>query len=84
MKTKDLSEASVEILTKQQKAIKLLTGVLIGMLSTLLAIGIFLTIQQGKFSIFTVIPFCLLPIVIMNFSTLKKIKAELTSRDNLR
>ncbi|MES2518727.1 MAG: redox-active disulfide protein 2 [Bacteroidota bacterium] len=84
MKSKNLKEWSVEELLKQQKTIKLVTGVLIGMLSTLLIIGISLTFQEKSFASFIVIPIALLPIVFLNLTTLKKVKEELNSRENLR
>lgn len=84
MKNKNLNELSIEELLKQQKTTKLVTGVLIGMLSTLLILGIFLILQKTSFISFVVIPFALLPIVFLNFTTLKKIKEELNSRENFR
>lgn len=84
MKSKNLKEWSVEELLKQQKTIKLVTGILIGMLSTLLILGIFLTFQEKFFNSFVVIPFALSPIVFLNLTTLKKVKEELNLRENLR
>ncbi len=84
MKSKNLKELSVEELLKQQKTIKLVTGVLIGMLSTLLITGISLALQKTSFISFVIIPFALLPIVFLNFTSLKKVKEELNSRENLQ
>jgi len=84
MKSKNLTELSVEELLKQQKSIKVVTGMLAGMLISLLVIGIFLTFQKISFIAFVVIPIALLPIVFLNLATLKKIKQELNLRDNMR
>lgn len=84
MKSKNLTELSVEELLKQQKSIKVVTGMLAGMLILLLVIGIFLTFQKISFIAFVVIPIALLPIVFLNLATLKKIKQELNLRDNVR
>ena len=84
MKSKNLTELSVEELLKQQKSIKVVTGMLAGMLILLLVIGIFLTFQKISFIAFVVIPIALLPIVFLNLATLKKIKQELNLRDNMR
>ncbi len=84
MKSKNLTELSAEELLKQQKSIKVVTGMLAGMLILLLVIGIFLTFQKISFIAFVVIPIALLPIVFLNLATLKKIKQELNLRDNVR
>ncbi|MGL3000072.1 hypothetical protein [Flavobacterium sp. RSSB_23] len=82
MKSKNLSELSVEELIKQQKTIKTVTSVLAGMLFVLLLLGIWLTFQKPSFLVFIVIPFTLMPLLIFNLTTLKKVKAELSLREN--
>ena len=84
MKSKNLKEWSVEELLKQQKTIKLVTGMLIGMLSALFILGVFLSLQKTSFVSFIVIPFALLPIVFLNLTTLKKVKEELYAREKLQ
>ncbi len=79
-----LNELSIEELLKQQKTIKFATGLVIGGLTTLLIIGISLALQKTNFVSSIVIPFSLLPIVFLNLSTLKKIKKELNSRENMQ
>jgi cobalamin biosynthesis protein CobD/CbiB len=73
------SEMSVEKLHQQAKTIKVATGTLAGMLLVLLVMAIFLSIKKG-FSALVVIPFALLPIVVINVNSLKQIKKELESR----
>ncbi|MBD2757741.1 redox-active disulfide protein 2 [Spirosoma sp. BT704] len=73
------SQMSVEKLQKQAKTIKLVTGMLAGMLAVLLVMAILLSIKKG-FSTLVVVPFGLLPIVLINVNSLKQIKKELESR----
>ncbi len=73
------SQMSVEKLQQQAKTTKLVTGILAGMLAVLLVMAILLSIKKG-FSTLVVVPFALLPIVIINMTSLKKIKQELESR----
>lgn len=82
MKSKNLSELSIEELIKQQKTIKTIIGVLSGMLLVLLVLGIWLTFQKPSFLVFIIIPFTFTPLLIFNAVTLKKIKSELHSREN--
>ncbi|RZM08289.1 MAG: redox-active disulfide protein 2 [Pedobacter sp.] len=85
MENTKFNEMSTEKLLEQQKLIKLVTGVLIGMLMALLVIVILLTIKKGfnatSMSL-GVIPFALMPIAIMNWNSLKEIQKELSSRKN--
>ena len=84
MKSENLKELSVEKLLKQQKTIKLGTGILTGILTVLLGMGIFLPSKETSFAAVVVIPIALLPIVISNLMKLKKIKEELNSRESVR
>jgi hypothetical protein len=76
---KQFSEMSIEKLQQQAKTIKVITGMLAGMLAVLLVMAIMLSVKKG-FSALVVIPFALLPIVIININSLKQIKKELESR----
>lgn len=80
MSTKRYAEMSNEELLKSQKSIKVVTGLLAGMLLFLFAINIFLAFKKG-FSALNVVPVALLPIVFINMNTLKEIKKELNSRN---
>ncbi|MBC6110220.1 redox-active disulfide protein 2 [Pedobacter fastidiosus] len=70
-----LEELSNEELLKREKMIITVTYTLAGMLLLLFGLGIFLTFKKG-FTALTVVPIALLPIVIINFGNIKKIKAE--------
>lgn len=70
---------SAEKLQQQAKTIKVVTGTLAGILLVLLVMAIMLSVKKG-FSALVVIPFALLPIVIINITSLKQIKKELESR----
>ncbi len=80
MKDTKFKELSTEELKVKAKSLKLMTGLLLGSLSTLFALSLYNTITQ-KFTPLLVMPVALLPIVIINFSTINKIKAELSSRE---
>ncbi|AUD01887.1 redox-active disulfide protein 2 [Spirosoma pollinicola] len=82
MKNKNLSEMDSEALLKQEKSIKFLTGILIGALIALLAIGIISAYKNGQYT-FIILPLALLPIVFLNINNLKEIKKEITSRRNM-
>ena len=82
MKGQKFSEMSSEALLKQAKTIKVVTGMLAGMLLTLLVIGISMAFRQG-FNTFIIIPFGLLPIVFLNLNSLKEIKKELDTRKDV-
>jgi hypothetical protein len=79
MKIKNFTEMTTEKLLEQTKSVKALTGLLGGMLLVLFCTGLFLSYNKG-FNVFLIIPFALLPIVILNVNTLKEIKKELDSR----
>ena len=82
MKNQKPSEMSTEKLLEHQKTVKLVTGILAGMLTALLVISIFLAVKQKKYT-FIPIPIALLPIVFVNIKNLKEIKKELDSRNNV-
>jgi len=74
-----LSKMSLEELQKQEKSLKIATPILAVLLSVMFVSGIFLTSRQG-FSAFSVLPVAFLPLLIVNATNLKKVKAEIASR----
>jgi hypothetical protein len=80
MKQVPLSELSQEELLKKAKTLKAASTVLGGMLVVLAAASLYLTYLQG-FSVFSVLPVTFLPIFIVNVGNLKKIQAEIASRN---
>lgn len=80
MKNKGLKELSNEELLKNEKSLKTITGMLAGALLVLLIINIFLAFKKG-FSALSVVPIALLPILIVNFGSLKEMKKEIKSRN---
>ncbi len=81
MKQVPLSELNQEELLKKEKTLKAASTVLGGMLAILAAASAYLTYLQG-FSVFTVLPVAFLPMFIINLGNLKKIQAEIASRNN--
>ena len=80
MKQVPLSELSQEELLKKVKTGKIAISALGGLLIVLVAATVYLTYLQG-FSVFTVLPVAFLPLFILNVSNLKKIQAEIASRN---
>ena len=80
MKTKELNEMSNEELLKNEKSVKTITYILTGAIIALLVAIIFLTVKKG-FNALSVISLALLPIIILNFNTLKEIKKEIKYRN---
>ena len=80
-KEEDLSTLTIEELNKKAKTSKLATGALAGILIVQLAVGIYLTIQQG-FNVFIILPVAFLPILIINFTSIKKIDTEIARRES--
>lgn len=76
----DFSLLSLEELNKRVKTTKLTTGILAGLLILQFAIGIYLTIKQG-FNMFIVVPVAFLPILIVNYSNIKKLNEEIAKRN---
>lgn len=76
----DLSTLTLTELQKRAKSTKMASGLLIGIIIVQFITGIFLTIKQG-FSVFIIIPVAFLPMVVVNYSNLKKIKEEIAKRE---
>ncbi len=79
---KNFSEMTSEELVKTQKSLKTVTYLFGVILLLLFGLNIFLIANKG-FSASNVIPIALLPIFIMNMNTLKEMKKELESREQL-
>lgn len=80
MATKKPEEMSNEELLKNEKLIKTMLYILIFFALILLAVGIWLTIVQHKFSALTVIPLSLGIIALANANNLKTLQKEKKSR----
>lgn len=80
MKKEDYAQYSTEDLLKREKTAKSSTSLLAGIVIVQFIVGVYLTYKQG-FSVFTVMPFCFLPIVLINYSSAKKIREEINSRE---
>ena len=79
MNKKKLAELSDEELLKNEKNLKRINAMMVGAMAVLLVINIFLAFKKG-FSALSIVPVALLPILIVNFSTLKEMKAEIKLR----
>lgn len=80
MKKEDYSKYSIEDLTKKEKTAKVATIALGALIVMQFFPCLYLTYKQG-FNVFTVLPFTFLPLLMVNILTLKKIKAEMNSRN---
>jgi hypothetical protein len=79
MAQKQLSEMSLEELNAKEKKLKNATTFLVFCIAMLFGAGIFLTIVKG-FNTFTVLPFVFLGLVVSSKNELKKVQAEIKSR----
>ncbi|MDF7815318.1 hypothetical protein [Hymenobacter sp. YC55] len=75
-KKNDLIEMSIKDLIKKKKNTSFAAGILIAVLIVLFGITLFKTINKG-FTPLLLIPFGLLPILIMMFDQIKAINKEL-------
>ncbi|WP_316782541.1 redox-active disulfide protein 2 [Pedobacter frigiditerrae] len=80
MSKKSLSELSNEELLKNEKTLKTITSMLAGAILLLFIVNIFLAFKKG-FSALSAVPIALLPIVIINFNSLKEMKKEIKARN---
>lgn len=79
MKQKSVENMSTEDLEKSRKMIVILLGFLLGASIILLGLGVYITINTG-FSPILIIPITIIPIWLLNFHNLGKIKEELKKR----
>ena len=81
MKTKKLTELTNEELLKTNKITRLVTGILIGTIIALIVLNL-VNIMNGAQKWFVlVVPLGLMPIVIINYNSVRKIGKELKSRN---
>lgn len=82
MAKENFSELTTEELIKKKKTTTMATGVLAGMLTVLLIMATFLAIKQGATGISLIaVALGLSPILFINYNSIKRIHAELKSRD---
>lgn len=79
MKKEDYSKFTIEELTKKEKTAKTATIALAVIIVLQFLIGLYLTFKQG-FGVFTILPITFLPILIVNYLMIKKIREEINSR----
>ena len=80
MKSKTITEMTMEELQKYEKTMKTATIILGICVGIMFIISILLLVKRG-FSVQTVLPFAFLPLFIMNMTNWKKVKAEIASRN---
>lgn len=80
METKKLTELSNEELLKKSKTTKLVTGMLIGVLIGLAALNLFNIINGNQHWGVLAVPLGLMPIVFINYNSVREINKELKSR----
>ncbi|KOY87092.1 hypothetical protein AD998_13915 [bacterium 336/3] len=79
MTPEKLSKMKLQELEKQEKALRIATPVLGGLLVVMFVLSILLFIRQG-FSAFSTMPVAFLPLLIVNIINLKKVRKEIASR----
>jgi hypothetical protein len=75
------SKMSLEELNAKVKTLKSVTSIFSGILFVLVFAVVFLGIRKG-FSAISIVPVALIPILIINLGTLKKIQDEIKSRNS--
>lgn len=78
-----ISEKTTEKLEEELKGLKIITGALLGVLVVLFIVCIYGLLRKddnGIFSSLIVVPIALSTILPLNYGNIKKIKAELESR----
>ena len=78
-KQPQLSELSLEELEKRTKMTKFSSIMLIVAVSLQFFAGVYLTFKNG-FNVFIILPMAFLPLIIVNFTNLKKINEEIAKR----
>jgi hypothetical protein len=78
-KQPELSELSLEELEKIAKMNKFSSIILIIAIGIQFLVGVFLTFRNG-FNVFIILPMAFLPLIIVNFTNLNKIKDEIAKR----
>lgn len=81
MKENPYSKLSLDELNTKAKNLKKVTSIFTGVLMVLMFAVIFLAIRQG-FSMMTLVPTALLPMLIVNIMSLNAIQKEIKSRNS--
>lgn len=79
MKNNSLQDLKTEELRKKESITKVVTYMLAGALFLSFCLNVYNSINKG-FNALNVVPFAMLPILLLNFKNLKDIKNELNSR----
>jgi hypothetical protein len=79
MAQKQLSEMTEEELKKNVRMLTIAVAVIVASIIIMIISAVSSYAKKG-FTVYSVVPFAFLPIAIINFVNLKKIKAELASR----
>lgn len=80
METKKLSELTNEELLKRKKTTRLVTGMLIGVLSALTLLNLYNIINGDQHWGVLAVPLALMPIVLINYNSVRELNKELKSR----
>lgn len=80
METKKLTELTNEELFKKSKTTKLVTGMLVGVLTALTGLNLFNIINGNQHWGVLVVPLGLMPIVFINYNSIREMNKELKSR----
>lgn len=80
MASKKPDEMSNEDLLKNEKMLKAITYMLTGALIALFVVGIIMIAKKGLNALL-IIPITLIPVVLINFNSLKEIQKEIKTRN---
>ncbi len=80
MKSKKLTELSLEELKKQQKTLKIVSGAFIGVLLALCMVLIYTYFKAKELTLLMIMPITLSPLAILNYLNIRKIAREINLR----
>ncbi len=80
MKSKKLTELSLEELKKQQKTLKIVSGAFIGVLLALCMVLIYTYFKTKELTLLMIMPITLSPLAILNYLNIRKIAREINLR----
>ena len=80
MKEKSLTDLTLDELKNREKMLKIAVSLITASIIVMIIAGAFITHKQG-FSIFTVLPFVFISIIMINTAKLKKVRTEIAVRE---
>ncbi|GAA4275167.1 hypothetical protein U6A24_17510 [Aquimarina gracilis] len=81
MKKEELQDLTIEELKKKETSLKMLTGLLAGILFVLFVVTIYTSVKNKEFDPMLITAIALSAIIPLNYKQIKQIKAEIKQRE---